>query len=66
MGSLHCDIFLGAHAAYFNMDAKLARMPQQGASVWLDSEGYKAAVARHEKSYEEALAKQQAAYPAKA
>ena len=61
LGSLHCDIFLGAHASYFNMDAKLARMPQQGASVWLDREGYRAAVARHEKSFEEALARQQVA-----
>ncbi len=44
--SLPCDIFLGAHGQYFDMLAKLARAKAgAGESVWIDPEGYKAAVA---------------------
>ena len=38
--SLPCDIFLGAHGAYFNMLDKVARMPKEGPSVWLNAEQY--------------------------
>ena len=56
---LPCDIFLGAHGAYFNMNDKLARAGQAGESVWIDPEGYKAAVAEREKAFETELRKQQ-------
>ena len=47
--SLPCDIFLGAHGQYFDMLAKLARAKAgAGESVWIDPEGYKAAVAERE------------------
>ncbi len=57
--ALPCDIFLGAHGLYFNMLAKLSRLPQQGPSVWIDPEGYRTAVAEHEVSYRKELARQQ-------
>jgi metallo-beta-lactamase class B len=50
--SLPCDIFLGAHGSYFDMQQKLARLPKEGPSVWIDSEGYHAAIAAAEKSIE--------------
>lgn len=58
--ALPCDIFLGAHGEYFNMLAKLARMPQQGDSVWIDPNGYKSAVAERQQAFETELHKQQA------
>jgi metallo-beta-lactamase class B len=59
--TLPCDIFLGAHGMYFDMLAKLARMPQQGDSVWIDPDGYKRAVAEAQQAFETELHKQQAA-----
>lgn len=55
---LPCDIFLGAHGAYFNMLEKLARVKQAGESVWVDSQGYRATVAEREKAFETELRKQ--------
>ncbi len=59
--ALPCDIFLGAHGEYFDMLAKLARMPQQGDEVWIDPQGYRAAVAEREAAFAAELHKQQAA-----
>ena len=57
--SLHCDVFLGAHGAYFNMLAKLDRL-RSGASrnVWIDPQGYRAAVQEREHAFETELARQ--------
>jgi metallo-beta-lactamase class B len=58
--SLPCDVFLGAHGAYFDMDAKLARAQAgAGRSVWIDPQGYQKAVADREKDFEAELKKQQ-------
>ena len=56
--SLPCDIFLGAHGAYFNMDAKYPKFKAGDASVWVDPAGYKAYVADREKAFRTELAKQ--------
>lgn len=56
---LPCDIFLGAHGMYFNMLEKLTKVPQLGESVWIDPEGYKAAVAEREQAFQAELLKQQ-------
>jgi metallo-beta-lactamase class B len=57
--SLPCDIFLGAHGQYFEMLEKLGRIKAgAGESVWIDPEGYKAAVAEREQAFEAELAKQ--------
>jgi Family of unknown function (DUF5996) len=59
---LPCDIFLGAHGQYFNMLAKLARAKAgAGESVWIDPNGYKAAVAEREQAFEAELEKQTSA-----
>ena len=57
--ALPCDIFLGAHGAYFNMLEKLKRMPAEGSAVWVDPAGYQAAVAERQQAFEAELAKQQ-------
>jgi metallo-beta-lactamase class B len=56
--SLPCDIFLGAHGSYFDMQQKLARLPKEGSSVWIDPEGYRQAIADAEKSIEAKAAAQ--------
>jgi metallo-beta-lactamase class B len=57
---LHCDIFLGAHGAYFGMLAKLERL-KTGAkdNVWIDPQGYQAAVAEREGAFETELKRQE-------
>jgi metallo-beta-lactamase class B len=60
LNALPCDIFLGAHGQYFNMLAKLARMPQEGDKVWIDFVGYHDAIAERKAAFEKELHKQQA------
>ena len=58
--SLPCDIFLGAHGSYFNMLAKLDRTKAgAGESVWIDPDGYHAAVAERQHAFETVLKRQQ-------
>lgn len=59
--ALPCDVFLGAHAGYFDMLTKLGRYPKDGPSVFIDPAGYKDFVADAQKTFEQELAKQQAA-----
>jgi metallo-beta-lactamase class B len=57
---LQCDVFLGAHGAYFLMLEKLDRI-KAGASeaVWIDPSGYQAAVAEREQAFETELKRQE-------
>jgi metallo-beta-lactamase class B len=57
---LQCDVFLGAHGGYFGMLSKLDRI-RAGAkeNVWVDPEGYEAAVAEREEAFELELKHQQ-------
>ncbi len=57
---LQCDIFLGAHGAYFAMLAKLDRI-KAGANenVWIDPSGYQAAVAEREQAFAAELKRQE-------
>jgi metallo-beta-lactamase class B len=57
--SLPCDIFLGAHGSYFNMLSKIARLPTEGPSVWIDPTGYQRTITQARKSFEDDLAKQE-------
>ena len=59
--SLPCDIFLGAHGAYFGMDEKYPRMKPGAANPFIDPVGYKEFVAQSEKDFRAELAKQTAA-----
>jgi metallo-beta-lactamase class B len=58
--TLPCDVFLGAHGAYFGMLGKLERI-QAGAkeNVWVDPAGYQAAVAEKQRAFEAELLRQQ-------
>lgn len=59
--ALPCDIFLGAHGVYFNMLAKLARMPKEGDAVWIDPISYQRAVTEAQQAFETDLHRQQVA-----
>ena len=59
--SLPCDIFLGAHGSYFDLEEKYARMKPGAPNPFIDPDGYKAYVAHKERDFYAELAKQQAA-----
>ena len=59
--SLPCDLFLGAHGAYFDMEAKYARMQKGEADAFVDREGCAAFVAQKEQAFRSELSKQRAA-----
>ncbi len=58
--ALPCDVFLGAHGAYFDMLAKLDKI-KSGATgdVWIDPQGYRAAVAEREQAFQTELKRQE-------
>ncbi len=59
--ALPCDIFLGAHGSYFDMEAKQARMTKGGPDPFIDPEGYKKFVTDKEQEFRAELAKQKGA-----
>jgi metallo-beta-lactamase class B len=59
--SLPCDVFLGAHGDYYDMQAKYARMKAGGPNPFIDPEGYKSYIAERESTFRAELAKQTAA-----
>jgi metallo-beta-lactamase class B len=59
--SLPCDLFLGAHGSYFDMERKVARMKDGGPNAFVDPDGCKKYVAQKEQDFRAELAKQQAA-----
>jgi metallo-beta-lactamase class B len=58
---LPCDVFLGAHGSYYDMETKYARIKDGGANPFIDPDGYKNFVAEHEKIFIAELARQTAA-----
>ncbi|HUL34341.1 MAG TPA: subclass B3 metallo-beta-lactamase [Candidatus Eisenbacteria bacterium] len=56
--SLPCDIFLGAHGAYFGLQEKYPRLRAGAANPFIDPEGYKRFVAEKEQEFRAELAKQ--------
>ena len=58
--SLPCDIFLGAHGGYYNMEEKYARLAAGRANPFVDPDGYKAFVSEKEKAFEAELKEQTA------
>lgn len=63
--SLPCDLFLGAHGAYFDFAAKRKRITPGGPNPFIDPAGYKAFVDETEGNFRRELAKQQAASAAR-
>jgi metallo-beta-lactamase class B len=59
--SLHCDIFLGAHGSYYEMETKYAKLKLGGTNPYLDPEGYKNYVAEREQAFLSELQAQTAA-----
>ena len=57
---LPCDIFLGAHGSYYDMEAKFAKLKNGGANPFVDPEGYKSFVSEKEQAFRSELAKQSA------
>lgn len=56
--SLPCDIFLGAHGLYFDLEKKYALMKQSKSNPFIDPEGYKKFIALKEQDFLSELAKQ--------
>ena len=70
LSELPCDIFLGAHGSYFDLEAKHARLEstakskpegEGSGSPFIDPAGYKEYVADRERAFRAELAKQQTA-----
>ena len=60
--SLRGDIFLGAHAGYFDLNKKYILLHQHGVNPFVDPEGYQKYIARKEYEFYTELAKQTAQY----
>ena len=56
---LPCDLFLGAHGAYFGLKAKYEKMKAGGANPLIDPDGYKAYVAEREATFQKEWKRQQ-------
>lgn len=61
LGELHCDLFLGAHGAYFGMIDKYARLKPGAPNPFIDPDGYKKFVAQKDQEFRQELDKQTAA-----
>ncbi len=56
--SLPCDVFLGAHGGYYDMEAKFARLKNGGPNPFVDPEGYQKFVTGKEEDFRTELEKQ--------
>lgn len=61
--SLPCDIFLGAHGSYYDMDDKLKRFRAGDVNAFVDPAGYRAYVEERERAFHAEWAKQQRQNP---
>lgn len=61
--SLPCDIFLGAHGSYFDLESKYARLKEGSLAAFVDPQGYKKYIAGKEQAFMTELAKQRSAQP---
>lgn len=53
---LHCDVFLGPHASFFNMQGKAGQMnANPNSNPFIDPDGYRSYIARFEKLYHDQL-----------
>jgi metallo-beta-lactamase class B len=57
--SLRCDIFLGSHAVFFDLNKKYAVLNNSSVNPFIDSKGYKKHVAQKEHDFYLELKKQQ-------
>jgi metallo-beta-lactamase class B len=61
LDKLPCDIFLGAHGAYFGLTEKYPRWKAGDHNAFIDPAGYKAYIADRERAFQAELARQLAA-----
>ncbi len=63
LAGLPCDIFLGAHGVYYDMDDKLKKLrtDPNGSNPFIEPEGYRAYVKEREQAFRAQLAAQQSA-----
>lgn len=59
--SLPCDIFLGAHGAYFGLEEKYPLLKQEGANPFVDPAGYKNYISQKEQEFRDEWEKQKLA-----
>lgn len=59
--SLPCEIFLGAHGSYFDMNEKYAHLKDGSSNPFIDPDGYKKLVDDAEQAFQTELTKQQRA-----
>jgi metallo-beta-lactamase class B len=57
---LPCDVFLGAHGAYFGMTEKYTRWKNGDRDAFIDPAGYKAYISDREQAFQAELARQSA------
>ncbi|HEY7338383.1 MAG TPA: subclass B3 metallo-beta-lactamase [Bryobacteraceae bacterium] len=55
---LPCDLFLGAHGAYFGLKAKYEKMKAGGGNPFIDPAGYKTYIAEREDTFRKEWARQ--------
>jgi metallo-beta-lactamase class B len=53
--SLPCDVFLGAHGAYFDLKAKYDRLKRGDSAAFVDPSGYRSYVEERERAFDTAL-----------
>jgi metallo-beta-lactamase class B len=58
--SLPCDVFLGPHAPFFDMEAKVPKIGSGKANPFIDPAGYQRYINRWEKDYLDQIAKERA------
>jgi metallo-beta-lactamase class B len=58
--ALPADVFLGAHGAYYGLEAKYPKLKPGAPNPFIDPDGYKAYVADREAAFRKELARQQA------
>jgi metallo-beta-lactamase class B len=54
-----CDLFLGAHGGYFNMQSKYKQLKRGLTTAFVDPEGYRKFVAEKERAFRNELRRQQ-------
>jgi metallo-beta-lactamase class B len=58
LASLPCDLFLGAHGSYYDLEAKYGRMQKGDASAFVDPAGYKKFITAKTAEFQAELQKQ--------
>jgi metallo-beta-lactamase class B len=56
---LPCDLFLGAHGAYFGLQSKYEKMKAGGANPFIDPDGYRAYISERESTFRKEWDRQQ-------